>query len=128
MGYRIKRVYEPPADDDGYRVLVDRLWPRGVSKEKADLDEWDKEVAPSDELRRWYGHDPAKFDEFATRFRAELDARPDAVEHALGWAAEHPTVTLLFGAHDPATANATVLRDYLEAKGTRPGQRSSRDA
>jgi uncharacterized protein YeaO (DUF488 family) len=126
MGYRIKRVYEAPADDDGYRVLVDRLWPRGVSKEKADLDEWDKEVAPSDELRRWYGHDPAKFDEFATRFRAELDARPDAVEHALGWGADHPTVTLLFGAHDPATANATVLRDYLEGRGAR--RDSARDA
>jgi len=127
MGYRIKRVYEPPADDDGYRVLVDRLWPRGVSREKAQLDEWDKEVAPSDELRRWYGHDPAKFDEFAERFRAELDARPEAVEHALAWGAEHPTVTLLFGAHDPATANATVLRDYL-AGDHRSGQRSSQDA
>jgi DNA-3-methyladenine glycosylase len=119
MTYRIRRVYEPASDEDGYRVLVDRLWPRGVSKVAARLDEWDKDIAPSDDLRRWYGHDPALFDEFARRYRAELDARPEVVERALGWGARHDVVTLLFGAHDPATANATVLRDYLAERAGR---------
>jgi uncharacterized protein YeaO (DUF488 family) len=77
--YRLRRVYEAPADDDGYRVLVDRLWPRGLSRSRARLDEWAKDVAPSADLRRWYGHDPDKFDEFARRYRGELDAMPDVV-------------------------------------------------
>jgi DNA-3-methyladenine glycosylase len=112
--FRTRRVYDEPAPDDGYRVLVDRLWPRGVSRERARLDEWAKDIAPSDELRRWYGHDPEKFDEFARRYRDELDAQPDVVEHAQAWGREHAVVTLLFGARDPETANAAVLQAYLQ--------------
>ena len=80
---RVKRIYEDPSPDDGARVLVDRLWPRGVSKERADLTEWLKDVAPSTDLRKWYGHDPAKFDEFSRRYRDELDDD----EHAEAFAA-----------------------------------------
>jgi len=113
MGYVIKRVYEPASDDDGFRVLVDRVWPRGVSKERAHLDLWDKDVAPSTELRRWYGHVPERFEEFARRYRAELDANPDALTVARAWGAEHRRVTLLYGAHDGETSQAAVLRDVL---------------
>lgn len=113
MAFVIKRVYEEPEPADGYRILVDRLWPRGVSHERAHLDTWDKDIAPSPELRTWYGHDPAKFTQFAERYRAELDAHPDAVAALTHLGATHPRVTLLFAAHDPQTSHAAVLRDYL---------------
>jgi len=113
MGYVIKRVYEPAADGDGFRVLVDRVWPRGVSKERAHLDLWDKEVAPSTELRQWYGHVPERFEEFARRYRAELEASPDALAQARSWGEEHDHVTLVYGAHDGETSQAAVLRDVL---------------
>lgn len=113
MGYVIKRVYEPRSQDDGFRVLVDRLWPRGVSKDDAHLDEWLKDVGPSTELRKWYGHDPDKFDEFAKRYSTELAANDEVVDKLRAWGKEHSRVTLLFGAHDPETSQAAVLRDYL---------------
>ncbi|MDF0529142.1 DUF488 domain-containing protein [Tsukamurella sp. 8F] len=114
---RLKRVYEPADDGDGYRVLVDRLWPRGVTKERAALDLWSKDVAPSPELRKWWSHDPARFAEFRVRYDAELcDPRPDqaaALEELRGAIAAHDVVTLAFGAHDPEVNHAVVLRDFL---------------
>lgn len=109
---RIKRVYEPPEPDDGFRVLVDRLWPRGVSKERADLGLWLKEIAPTTELRNWWDHDPARLDEFTSRYRAELDHNP-AVGELVTVLREHPVVTLLYGARDSVLNQAAVLRDYL---------------
>ncbi|GAA2245143.1 DUF488 domain-containing protein [Rarobacter faecitabidus] len=107
----IKRVYEAPTDTDGYRVLVDRLWPRGLSKERAHLDLWAKDAAPSSQLRRWWNHDPARMEEFAARYRAELDHGDlSALRDAI---ASHETATLLYAAHDPHVNHALILRDYL---------------
>lgn len=112
MGFQIKRVYEEPAVADGFRVLVDRLWPRGLSKVKAELNEWLKEVAPSAELRTWFGHVPERFDEFRARYREELDAN-DAVERLRAMGEEHEVVTLLYSAHDERFNQAVVLLEYL---------------
>lgn len=111
---RVRRVYEPPAADDGYRVLVDRIWPRGVAKDRAHLDEWCKTVGPSPELRRWYGHDPAKYDEFAHRYRAELEEpeRAEALEHLRAVAAR-ATVTLLTASRRAEISQAAVLARVL---------------
>jgi len=106
-----KRIYEPATPDDGFRVLVDRLWPRGVSHERAALDLWLKEIAPSAELRVWYGHQEDRFPEFSRRYRTELDANP-AVEHLRGLIASHAVTTLLYGAKTPLN-EAAVLADYL---------------
>jgi len=110
---KVKRVYEPPAPDDGKRFLVDRLWPRGVKKEALRLDGWLKDVAPSDGLRKWFGHDPAKWDEFRRRYFAELEAKPEAWEPLLE-AARAGDVTLLFSARDEAHNNAVALKAFLE--------------
>lgn len=111
---RVRRAYDPPAADDGKRVLVDRLWPRGLSKERAQLDEWCKEVAPSTELRKWYGHDPGRYGEFARRYRAELDdpQHADALAHLHNVAAHH-RLTLLTAAKRSDISEATVLADLL---------------
>jgi uncharacterized protein YeaO (DUF488 family) len=121
---RVKRVYESVSPDDGERVLVDRLWPRGVSKARAHLDEWDKDVAPSDELRRWYGHDPAKFAEFRRRYADELrePARAKALAQ-LNEAARHGTVTLLTATRDAAHSEAAVLAEQLRAGAASHAQR-----
>ncbi len=111
---RIKRVYDAPEAADGYRVLVDRLWPRGLSKERADVDLWLGAVAPSPALRTWWQHDPARMDEFAARYRAELATSP-ALDELRGVIRDHPVTTLLFAAHDPRINHAVVLRDVLEA-------------
>lgn len=111
---RVRRVYDEPTPDDGTRVLVDRIWPRGVSKARAELAEWCKQVAPSTELRKWYEHDPAKFGEFTRRYRAELD-QPEpaaALRHLHDLAGEHP-LTLLTATKDPTISAATVLADLL---------------
>ncbi len=110
---RIKRIYDPPAPDDGRRVLVDRLWPRGIAKDEARLDEWLKELAPSDELRKWFGHDPAKWDEFRARYRTELKSRPELLVQ-LRAAANKGTVTLLYAAKDTEHNNAVVLKELLD--------------
>ncbi|TFC24452.1 DUF488 family protein [Cryobacterium sp. TMT1-3] len=113
---RIKRAYEEASTADGCRVLVDRLWPRGVSKERADLTEWLKEVAPSPALRTWWNHDPERLDEFALRYRAELDSQPEtkaAVVQLRALAAQGVT-TLIYGAKDPHVNHARVLAEYLE--------------
>ncbi len=114
MGIAIKRVYEEPAASDGKRVLVDRLWPRGVSKDQAALDDWCKDVAPSDELRKWFGHDPEKWPEFRKRFRAELDANEEGWQPLLDMARKARKLTLLYGARDEAHNNAVVLKAYLD--------------
>lgn len=110
----MKRVYDDPSPDDGARVLVDRLWPRGVSKEQLRLDRWCKEVAPSSELRRWFHHDAGRFDEFERRYRAELVDNPQVAELAALGAGER-RLTLLYSARDPEHNQALVLRDVLRA-------------
>ena len=114
MDVTTKRIYSPVAPDDGYRVLVDRLWPRGVSKAEADLDLWLRDVAPSPELRTWWDHDPGKLAEFSARYDAELDHNPAATELRLV-TQEHPRITLLYAARDPRVNHAQVLMAYLEA-------------
>ncbi|PWG60734.1 DUF488 domain-containing protein [Bifidobacterium catulorum] len=110
----IKRIYDEPSPQDGYRILVDRLWPRGVSKERAALDLWMKSIAPSPELRRWFGHDPERFDEFAEQYRRELDVNAEAVDELERVCSQHDAATLLYAAKDPIVNHAAVLRDYLE--------------
>ena len=109
---KIKRAYAPAEESDGYRILVDRLWPRGISKEKAQIDLWLKSVAPSNELRKWFGHDPEKFPEFEQRYRAEL-AESGALDEFRAVLREHPDATLLFAAHDEEHNNAVVLKELL---------------
>ncbi|BEH11975.1 MULTISPECIES: DUF488 domain-containing protein [Geobacter] len=109
---RVKRIYDEPATEDGTRVLVDRLWPRGIAKDKARIDEWLKEIAPSDELRQWFGHDPARWDEFRERYRQELDAKAELLD-GLRKLVAGGTVTLLFAAKDEKHNNAVVLKDIL---------------
>lgn len=111
--YAIKRIYDEPADDDGCRVLVDRLWPRGVSKERAQLHVWLKEVAPSPPLRTEFAHMPAHFADFRAAYEAELDGNP-AVQTLRDLAAEHGKLTLLFGARDLQINHARVLQEFLE--------------
>jgi uncharacterized protein YeaO (DUF488 family) len=118
MSVRIRRVYEPPTPTDGYRVLIDRIWPRGITKEKARLDEWARELAVSTDLRRWFGHDPAKWDEFRRRYRAELLAPEHrAALNALARRARHGTVTIVYGARDEPHNNAVALADVLHERG-----------
>lgn len=113
----IKRAYAQPQESDGFRVLVDRLWPRGTSKAKAHIDAWVKDVAPSKELRTWFAHIPERFPEFAERYVAELDANPEGVERLRQAWAGSARVTLVFAAKDEAHNNAVVLRDYLVRQG-----------
>ena len=112
---QIKRAYDPPAPEDGARLLVDRLWPRGVRRETLQLEGWLKDVAPSDELRRWFGHDPARWDEFRRRYESELDGKPETWQPILELS-HRGTITLLFGAHDGEHNNAVALKMYLEAR------------
>jgi uncharacterized protein YeaO (DUF488 family) len=112
---RIKRIYDRVEPDDGHRMLVDRVWPRGVSKERAQLDEWAKELAPSDELRRWFGHDPERFLEFRRRYRAELRERHEELER-LRSVARDATVTILYAARDREHNNAAVLAELVRER------------
>jgi len=112
MDIRTKRVYEPPEPGDGTRFLVDRLWPRGVSKESLRLNGWLRELAPSDALRRWFGHDPSRWAEFRRRYREELAGKSDALAVLRAAAARGP-VTLLYAARDPVHNQAVVLRELL---------------
>jgi uncharacterized protein YeaO (DUF488 family) len=113
MMIRVKRAYESAARGDGKRFLVDRLWPRGVTKEALRLEAWLKDVAPSDDLRKWFGHQPDKWDEFRRRYFAGLDAEPEAWQPILK-AARRGNVTLLYGARDVEHNNAVALKEYLE--------------
>jgi uncharacterized protein YeaO (DUF488 family) len=107
----VKRIYDAPSTDDGYRVLIDHVWPRGMSRDRAQLDEWARELAPSDDLRRWFAHDPERFEEFRTRYRAELADRSALLELARR-ASEGP-VTILYAARDQRHNNAVVLAEVL---------------
>lgn len=108
---RIKRIYDPPAKTDGLRVLVDRIWPRGVSRDAARLDEWLKDIAPTAALRKWFGHDPKRWEEFQKRYRHELDRNAEAVD-ALCALTARGNVTLLYGARDEEHNQAVVLARY----------------
>lgn len=112
---QVKRVYEPPAAEDGVRLLVDRLWPRGLQRKALPLDGWLRDVAPSDALRRWFAHDPARWDEFRRRYFAELEGKPQNWQPILE-ATGKGNVTLLYSARDPTHSNAVALREYLTAK------------
>ena len=109
---RVKRVYDPPEEDDGVRVLVDRLWPRGLRKERAAITSWLKEIAPSSELRKWFGHDPARWTEFSRRYRSELAHNRGAIAKLVGLSNGEP-MTLLYAAHDTEHNHALVLADYI---------------
>jgi uncharacterized protein YeaO (DUF488 family) len=109
---RAKRVYEPADPGDGYRVLIDRVWPRGVSREAARLDEWAKDLAPSAELRKWFGHDPARFAEFSTRYREELRDCADEIKRLRALARSGP-LTILYAARDREHNNAAVLAELI---------------
>jgi uncharacterized protein YeaO (DUF488 family) len=116
MPYQIKRIYDDLSANDGYRVLIDRVWPRGVSKMRAHLDAWLKELAPSTDLRKWFAHDPAKYPEFHRRYFAELDGNPEvkSIIDELKQRAKTETVTLLYSAKDEEHNQAVVLKDYLD--------------
>ena len=114
MALAIKRAYEAPAREDGYRVLVERLWPRGMKKEEVPLDQWAKELAPTTALRKWFGHDPARWEGFRHRYASELDAAAEHWRPLLTQASRH-RVTLLFGARDEEHNNAVALKGYLDA-------------
>ena len=116
MKILIKRIYEPQDEGDGFRVLVDRLWPRGLSKAKAALDLWDKEVAPSPELRQWFNHEEEKWPEFRHRYLEEIKQAPQALEALWEQIKDKDKVTLLYGARDAAHNQAVLLKEYLEKK------------
>jgi uncharacterized protein YeaO (DUF488 family) len=113
MGFRLKRVYDNPAKADGRRVLVDRVWPRGLTKREVQIDDWLKEIAPTTRLRKWFGHDPARWTEFKKRYAAELKGQREQVEQ-LAQKAKKRTITLLFGAKDVEHNNAVALKEFLE--------------
>jgi uncharacterized protein YeaO (DUF488 family) len=113
MSIHLKRAYDAPATSDGYRVLVDRLWPRGISKEGIKIDLWLKEIAPSDDLRKWFGHDPEKWNEFKKRYFKELDDRPDVVKQLADKVNQGP-VTLVFAAKDEEFNNAVAIKEFLQ--------------
>jgi uncharacterized protein YeaO (DUF488 family) len=115
MSFRLKRVYDDPAKADGRRVLVDRVWPRGLTKREAKIDDWLKELAPSTRLRKWFGHDPARWTEFRKRYAAELKDHREPLEQ-LAQKAKQRTITLLFGARDVVHNNAVALKEYIEAR------------
>lgn len=114
---QIKRIYEDPSGEDGYRVLVDRLWPRGVSKEDARLDEWLKEITPSTKLRKWFDHDSDKFEEFSKQYKGELIQKKEVVNQLLE-RAENQQVTLLYAAKDEQHNHAIVLKEFLDTYST----------
>jgi uncharacterized protein YeaO (DUF488 family) len=114
LTFRVKRVYEGRSPEDGFRVLVDRLWPRGISKGSGAVDLWLREVAPSDGLRRWFGHRPERWEGFKRRYFEELEGKPNMIAELLRLEKEHGTVTLLFSASDTQHNNAVALREYLE--------------
>ena len=113
MKTKIKRVYEKPAKEDGFRILADRLWPRGLTKEKASVDLWLKEIAPTTELRKWFGHDPEKWNEFKKKYVAELKKNKETVS-ILKEKIKEGTVTILYGARDEEHNEALVILDFLD--------------
>jgi uncharacterized protein YeaO (DUF488 family) len=114
MDIKLKRAYENPDDEDGFRILVDRLWPRGISKEKAKIDFWPKELAPSTGLRKWYGHDQEKWPEFKTRYFRELEDNPELVKEILKYLLKGP-VTFVYSSKEQRINNAVALKEYVES-------------
>ena len=114
MTIRLKRVYEPPEPGDGYRILVERLWPRGVSKDHAKADLWLRDAGASPGLRIWFGHDPRKWEEFRVRYFDEIRSRPSVIRELADAIRTHDTVTFLFAAHDTEHNNAVALKEFLE--------------
>ncbi|MEZ0360965.1 MAG: DUF488 domain-containing protein [Hydrogenobacter sp.] len=110
---KLKRIYEPPSEDDGKRIFVERLWPRGIKKEKADIHLWLKDIAPSHELRRWFSHDPEKFEEFRKRYMKELEERRDLLFELVKYA-KNGTLTLLYSTKNERYNSAVVLKEVLE--------------
>ena len=115
---KLKRAYDHPAEGDGTRVLVDRLWPRGVKKADAAIDEWIKDIAPSTRLRKWFGHDPARWKEFRSRYAAEVRQHPEQLDRLQVLARQGP-ITLVFSAHDEVHNDAVALRDFLLGRQTK---------
>ena len=115
---RLKRAYEPPARDDGTRILIDRLWPRGVKKDDAALDQWAKDLAPSTALRKWFGHDPERWQEFRIRYAEEVRQHGDQLRQLLALARTRP-ITLVYSAHDEVHNDAVALRDFLLGRKTK---------
>ncbi len=111
----LKRAYEPPSEDDGFRILVERLWPRGLTKEAAKLDAWLKEIAPSQDLRKWFAHDYDKWEEFKRRYNIELDQNPTGIQTLRSWLTQHPKVTFVYAAKDELHNSAMILKAFLEA-------------
>ena len=122
MSISIKRIYEMPESTDGTRILVDRLWPRGITKAEAKIDLWLKEAAPSTELRKWFGHDPARWHEFRERYFKELEANQDAVRALESAIQGRETATFVYGAKDREHNNALALLEYLQGRGILPLQ------
>ncbi|MCT6870843.1 MAG: DUF488 family protein [Bartonella sp.] len=114
MKLAMKRVYEAYVPDDGWRVLIDRLWPRGLKRDKAHIDDWKKDYAPSTELRRWFNHDLDRWEEFKHRYELELEKQQQDIEYFYSSLKSHPKVTLLYAAHDEAHNNAVVFINYLK--------------
>ncbi len=112
---KLKRVYEEPEEADGFRILIDRIWPRGFSKERAGIDLWIKEIAPSNELRKWFGHDPGKWPEFRKRFRAELEQNREWSDKLKAETKKHETVTFIYAAKDEEHNNAVALKEFLSS-------------
>lgn len=117
MNIKIKRIYEAPSPDDGYRVLIDRIWPRGISKEKGEIDTWAKEVAPSSELRKWYNHDHNKWEEFKQKYFAELEQNQEAVAEFRAKISKG-AVTFLFSSKELKLNNAYALKEFIEKQST----------
>lgn len=113
----LKRIYEVASEEDGYRILVDRLWPRGMAKSKSNIDLWLKEIGPSDQLRKWFAHDPAKWNAFKNKFRAELEDKAEMLDQLLFLEKKHKKISLLYGAKDEEHNQAVVLREELEKRG-----------
>ena len=111
----VKRAHEDPFPRDGYRILVDRLWPRGLTKDRLQLNKWIKDIAPSHELRRWFGHDPQKWHEFQRKYFVELNANPASVETLLSFLQSEPVVTFVFGSKEEKLNNAVALQNYFES-------------
>lgn len=111
---KLKRVYDPPSEDDGHRILVDRIWPRGMTKEKARVDLWLKELGPSDELRKWFGHDPARWEEFRRKYETELKSKTELLQKIRDAEKQNVTVTLVYSAKDEEHNQAVVIQGFLK--------------
>lgn len=111
---KLRRIYDPEEPDEGYRVLVDRLWPRGISRADASWNEWMKEIAPGNELRKWYNHDPSRWESFREKYKQELSSRHDLLLRLLQLERDHGTLTLLYSSREQSLNNAVALREFLQ--------------